>query len=270
MSSPIPILLYHRIDNAGYSTSTSPLLFRQHLQWLKERGWHSLSGEEISLALRTGRPLPPHSFLITFDDGYESIRSAALDILRDFDFKAISFLSTAFLRNTASGQSALPDIENREHYLSWDQARELQSSGIIDCQSHSHWHVNFTGHPEEGIKQDLSTSVELLSSELHLPKSHFSHLAWPWGLSGPGWRDIARSVGFKYQYSVAWQAARIDSPLDRIPRSCFDGTSLSQFQRMLWLQTGRLSPIWDLAYPWGRRARAIRMKAMAYVPGKSR
>lgn len=259
MSSPIPILLYHRIDNAAFSTSTSPQLFRQHLQWLKEHGWRALSGEEFGIAMKTGRSLPARSFLITFDDAYESIRSAALEILRDFDFRAVSFLSTAFLRNphrtTDGTTTTTTKIENPEHYLTWDQARELQASGIIDCQSHGHRHVNFTGCSPEDIRQDLSTSIEFLSAELRLPNRHFSHLAWPWGLSQPGWRGIASTLGFQFQYGVSRQAARMATPLDRIPRTCFDAASFAQFQRQLWLQTSHLSSLWELAYPWGRRLR---------------
>lgn len=255
MSLPIPILLYHRIDDAQYSTSTSPLLFRQHLQWLKERGWRSLSADEFSFAMMTGRPFPARGFLITFDDGYESIRSAALDILREFDFKAISFLSTAFLRNAGDKCVPLLNIENPEHYLSWNQARELQASGFIDCQSHSHWHNNFTDYSPEKLKQDLGTSMDVLAAELCLPKSHFSHLAWPWGLSRPVWRDIATAIGFKFQYGVSRQSARASGPLDQIPRTCFDATPFSHFQRQMWLQTSHLSSVWDMAYPWGRRLR---------------
>ncbi|MGE5650639.1 MAG: polysaccharide deacetylase family protein [Bacillota bacterium] len=255
MSLPIPILLYHRIDNAKYSTSTSPLLFRQHLQWLKERGWRSLSADEFCFAMMTGRSFPARSFLITFDDGYESIRSTALAILREFDCKAISFLSTAFLRNPDDKCVPLSNIEHPEHYLSWTQARELQSSGIVDCQSHSHGHNNFTTYSAEKLKQDLAMSIYMLASELRLPKSHFSHLAWPWGLSQPAWRGIATAIGFKYQYGVSRQSARVNCPLDQIPRTCFDASSFSQFQRQVWLQSSHVAPIWDLAYPLGRKLR---------------
>lgn len=255
MSLPIPILLYHRIDDAKYSTSTSPLLFRQHLQWLKERGWRSLSADEFGLMMVSGRSVPAKSFLITFDDGYESIRSVALDILREFDFKAIAFLSTAFLRNPGDQCVPLSNIAHPEHYLSWQQARELQSSGIVDCQSHSHWHNNFTDYSQEKLRHDLARSMDILASELKLSKSHLAHLAWPWGLSRPAWREVATAIGFKYQYGVSRQAAKANGPLDQIPRTCFDASPFSQFQRQLWLQTSHLSSIWDLAYPLGRRLR---------------
>lgn len=263
MSFPIPILLYHRIDNSAFSTATSPQTFRLHLQWLKEHGWRSLSADEAAFAITAGRPLPAQSFLITFDDGYESIRSTAFDILREFDFRAIGFLSTAFLREPGNQRPVSAEIENPDHYLSWEQARELQASGIVDCQSHSHTHSNFTSHGLDSLKQDLDASVALLAAELRLPRRYFSHLAWPWGLSNPKWREAAAAAGFKYQYGVSRQSAKAGGPLDQIPRTCFDATPLPQFQHQLWLQTSALSPLWDVAYPLGRRLRQFSARLLS-------
>jgi peptidoglycan/xylan/chitin deacetylase (PgdA/CDA1 family) len=257
LNTPIPILLYHRIEDSSLSTATSPKVFRQHLAWLKEQGWKSLSADEFAFIMKAGRPVPRRSFLLTFDDGYATVRTAALDILREFDFKAISFLSTRLLRNRADGKSeALPD-ESLDAYLTWDQARELQASGLVDCQSHSHAHNNFTDYSVSAITHDLAMSLDLLSAELRLPRNHFSHLAWPWGLSKADWRQAACAAGFHYQYGVSRQSCRSTSELDQIPRTCFDANSFSQFQRQLWLQTGHLSQAWDVAYPLGRKLRSL-------------
>lgn len=257
MSHPIPILLYHRIEDSSASTATAPQVFRQQLASLKEQGWKALSAQEFAYTMKSGRPVRERSFVITFDDGYETVRTVALDILRELDFKAISFLSTNLLRDSAGTQEPLPDGESRDAYLSWEQARELQASGLVDCQSHSHAHQNFTGYSLDAIRQDLATSVDLLSAKLALPRNHFSHLAWPWGLSRSEWRGIASGLGLSFQYAVGKQSARLSSPLDQIPRTCFDATNFAQFQRQFWLQTGQLSQAWDFAYPLGRRLRNL-------------
>jgi peptidoglycan/xylan/chitin deacetylase (PgdA/CDA1 family) len=254
LNDRIPILLYHRIEDSTLSTATSPQIFRQQLASLKEQGWKSLSADEFAFVMKTGRALPDRSFLITFDDGYETVRTTALDILREFNFKAISFLSTELLRGSMDGSST---GENRDAYLSWDQARELQASGLVDCQSHSHTHNNFSEYSLVDISADLGKSVDLLSQQLRLPRSHFTHLAWPWGLSKATWRQAASKAGFTYQYAVARQSCRVSGVLDQIPRTCFDASSFAQFQRQLWLQTGHLSQAWEFAYPFGRRLRNL-------------
>jgi peptidoglycan/xylan/chitin deacetylase (PgdA/CDA1 family) len=257
----IPILLYHRIEDSAVSTATAPSVFRQQLASLKEQGWRSLSSDELAFTLKSGRSLPERAFMITFDDGYETVRTVALDILREFDFKAISFLSTKLMRGsegTAGDVKAEEqDEENRDAYLTWDQARELQESGLVDCQSHSHTHNNFSEYTLDAITRDLDKSVDLLSQQLRLPRAHFRHLAWPWGLSRPEWRDAASRAGFVYQYGVSRQAVRLPCPLDQVPRTCFDASTFAQFQRQLWLQTGQLSQAWEIAYPFGRKLRHI-------------
>lgn len=257
MNDRIPILLYHRIEDTSVSTATAPAVFRQQLASLKEQGWSSLSAQQFASVMRTGRGLPAKSFLITFDDGYETVRTAALDILRELDFKAISFLSTALLRESADDHRISATGDSLDAYLTWDQVRELQSSGVVDCQSHSHTHTNFSEYTLDAITEDLGKSVDLLTHQLRLPRTHFNHLAWPWGLSKKPWREIASGLGLAFQYAVGKQAARPSSAHDQIPRTCFDGANFAQFQRQVWLQTGQLSQVWDLAYPLGRRLRNL-------------
>ena len=254
MSVPIPVLLYHRIDNEGLSTSTPPEEFRRHLETMREQGRHALSSDEFSRVLEGKGSVPPRSFLITFDDGYETVESVALGVLREFGFPAICFVATRFMRGAMNGEKP-PEEAEPAKFMSWEQVRRLQESGLVDCQSHSHAHRNFTGEPLDVVREDLSRSLALLSQELRLPPSHFRHLAWPWGLSEPAWRETARALGLRYQYGVSRQSFRAGMALDDIPRTCFDAVTLAAFQRQLWLQTGAASTFWDLAYPFGKRLR---------------
>jgi peptidoglycan/xylan/chitin deacetylase (PgdA/CDA1 family) len=253
MSEPFPILLYHRIDEAGLSTSTPPEAFYNHLSLLKDEGWRTLTSDEFSRCLDQGKAPPPRTFLITFDDGYETVYSEALGMLRALDFTATAFIATALIRedDRPSGD------EEKDKFMTWEQVRELQDSGVIDCQSHSHRHDNFTPLSLAEIRSDLETSIELLSSRLRLPRSHVRHLAWPWGLSMPEWRDAALQAGLRYQYGVSRQSYRAGMATDDIPRTCFDAFSVRDFQRQFWLQTGSMAPLWDIAYPVGRQLRKL-------------
>ena len=257
MNNAIPILLYHRIDDSGDVHVTAPGEFEQHLQLLHELGWHSLSAAEFAAIAFRKKSIPPRSFLITFDDGYESIRTAALAILKKFSFNAICFISTNMVKDRPAAPISVISERDSDLYLSWPQVCELQASGMVDCQSHSHTHSKFRNFSLAEIEDDLVTSVDILSERLRLPRSHFDHLAWPWGLSFPEWRSMAARIGFRLQYSVARQTYRAGAALDQIPRTCFDSYSFGAFQRELWLQTGQFSPLWDSMYPYARKARRI-------------
>lgn len=255
MTNFLPVLLYHRIDGSLLSTSTSPAVFRRHLEWLYDRGWRTLSAQEFAYHLRTGRPFPPASFLITFDDGYASLATTAADILKELEFQAIGFLSTKMLCDEALERQSAPSQQERPVFLSWEQVRELQSGGVIDFHSHTHSHRRFEQSPAEEIREDLCTSLDILTRELALPRKHFSHLAWPWGKSEAEWRAIATACGFDYQYTVSRRAFRRDFPLDQIPRTCFDAVGLTKFQVQIELQSGHLSDVWNAAYPVGQSLR---------------
>jgi len=258
LKNTIPILLYHRVDDSGEVHAISPAELERHFCFLAERGWKSLSSDEFAAVARGDARMSPRSFLLTFDDGFASIRTAALPLLRKYDFNALSFIATKLIKpdhEDVSGSTRTNTDPVENPYLSWDQLRELQASGRVDCQSHSHSHGILSKLSLAQIEKDLRTSVELLSTQLRLPETHFNQLAWPWGLSFPAWRELATNLGFQLQYSVARQAYHPLKSSDQIPRTCFDSHSLAQLERNIWLQTGQLSSLWDTVYPQGRRVR---------------
>lgn len=259
MSQPIPILVYHRVDDQCLSTSTSPHQFRQHLMWLSRQGWRSLSADEFAFYVSRRRDFPSRSFVLTFDDGYESIASAALPLLQELNFQAICFATTRAIRGTEPTASmATPDDEL---FLSWKQVRELQSGGHVEFQCHTHTHRRIDHYTAQTLAMDLDTSLHLLSSRLALPRTHFNHLAWPWGESTPESRGIAERCGIRYQYTVARAAFCHASSPYCIPRTCYDGASYRDFQMQLWLQCGPLSKPWHLMYPMARKLRHPRVGA---------
>lgn len=257
MSHAIPILLYHRIDESGLPTATTPEEFNLHLQWLHERGWRTLTADAFTALLRSRKPLPAHSFVITFDDGYESLASAAFPILQQFGYSAICFLSTRHVRGAYGRNPAPPPGRDGKLFLDWNQVRALQSCGVIDFQSHTHTHSDFRTCSTAQIADDLSISREILMRELALPALRFEHLAWPWGQSTPEWRALARRTGYRYQYTVSRQSFQRHTACDEIPRTCFDAAAFSHFRRQFWLQSGLLAGMWNLAYPFGRRLRHL-------------
>lgn len=253
MEYSVPILLYHRIDTDNSILSTSPEVFRTHMQYLSERGWRSLSLDEFTFYAWSGKKLPSRSFLITFDDGYESLFRAGAEILKEFNFKATCFLCTSFIREPASPI----DLNglNIDCFLSWDQVRSLEQSGFITFQSHTHTHQNFADLSLSELENDLDSAQSVLSSELNLTRHNFQHLAWPWGKSQEAWRQVAKRCGLRYQYTVERQTYLRESSQLNMPRTCYDGASLFNFQSQFWLQVGPLGKVWRNTYPLLRSLR---------------
>lgn len=253
MSNCIPILLYHRIDQEELSTSTAPAVFASHLEWLSEHGWRSLTAAELDFYAARGKCIPAKSFLLTFDDGYESVFSDALPILKSLNFGALCFLSTKSIRHAVRSDSSVS--QGDPGFLSWQQARELQSGGWMEFHSHTHEHRSLLDLTRSELTQDLATSLDCLTHELRLPSSHFRHLAWPWGESHDESRQIAARFGFQYQYTVARSAFLHGASLQNVPRTCYDGATLTNFIIQFQLQTGMCSSLWHAGYPLARKLR---------------
>lgn len=169
--------------------------------------------------------------MITFDGGHQSIGTNAYDVLLEFGFNAICFVATSNLRNPEY-DTAQPSAEPRAtSYLSWPEARALQATGVIDFQSHGHDPEKLAGCSPAQAKEDLGTSIDILTGQMDLPRAHYAHLAWPYGGSSEDLRSIAARTGFQYQYTVAQRNFAAGTRPDDIPRRPLNDAAFAQLRR---------------------------------------
>jgi len=227
MALPIAILLYHRIDLSGDSTATPPAVFERHLAWLSSQGYRSLTLEDFDHAISVSpRIVPKKEVLLTFDDGYPDLANVVAPALRRHGFTGVAFLITGACQRAGDAAST-----NRSH-VSWDQARALASDGVIEFQSHSHSHKRWDTKPgaHAEIACDLADSVDMLTSELRLPRKYFRHLAWPWGSCNEAWEVIGKNAGLTSQHIVQRGAVTRMGQTTRLPRICCDGIPAPTFR----------------------------------------
>ena len=223
---PIPILLYHRVDDRGRPFTTRPEVFADHLSLLADRGYRSLTAEQLDHCI-AGDPAAfgPKPFAITFDDGFAELETTVAPLLRDAGFTA-----TAFLITSRCG----PGGEGAGEHLSWEAARSLQSSGTLEFFSHSHTHRRWGSAVEpQTIVDDLDASLSLLADELGRPRSELDHLAWPFGDTTDGWERAAVGLGLTTQYVVQRGAVTHADRHLRLPRLMADGYSTALVGRWL-------------------------------------
>jgi peptidoglycan/xylan/chitin deacetylase (PgdA/CDA1 family) len=100
----LTVLNYHRIDDperSGFDTylpnvSATPLEFARQMDYVAEN-YRVLSGAELADCIERQRKLPPHSAVITFDDGYYDNYSNAYPVLKARKLSAIIFLATGYI-----------------------------------------------------------------------------------------------------------------------------------------------------------------------------
>lgn len=229
---PIPVLLYHHVDDSGSRFSTSPTVFRQHLDWLAGHGYSTLTLDEVESVLvdPTRRSTLGRAVVLTFDDGHAELETVVAPMLRDYGFHGVAFLIT----------DRCPAVTS-DDTLSWNAIRQLAAEGVLEFHSHSHTHQPwpFDSTPTRVIRDDLARSREMLAAELERADTDQRHLAWPYGRSRSAWESAARELGFEVQYSVQRGAVTHANGGFRLPRLLADGMSLRGVKTWMMLLTSR-------------------------------
>ncbi len=107
--------------------------------WLQERGYVSVTLDQVLAARAGGAPLPPKAILLTFDDGYRSLYTRVFPLLKVFGFHAVAGLVSSWLEVPA-GQTVTYGNEqlSRDAFVQWDEVREMVASGLLEVASHTH------------------------------------------------------------------------------------------------------------------------------------
>jgi hypothetical protein len=116
----LAILAYDRVG-AGQSDGHLPAeRLSEHLEALREAGFHPVSLREVRDAYRRGAPLPKRPILLTFDGGHRSTYDAVDPLLRRLGWPAVMFID--------------PGLQEDRHatYVYWDRLRRMVHSGIWD------------------------------------------------------------------------------------------------------------------------------------------
>ena len=111
-------LMYNRVGAADGAT-TGIEAFENHLTHLSTHNYEVLRLPQIVAALQVGTTIPERVVAITFDGGHISIYREAWPRLKALGLAFTVFVATDFI--DAGG----------ENYMSWDQLRELSSSGVV-------------------------------------------------------------------------------------------------------------------------------------------
>ena len=219
----VPVLMYHHVSTAVGSITTSPENFESQIAGLARRGYRSLSANEFADFL-AGKPTPPKSVLITFDDGYLDNWVYAHPVLQKYSMHAVLFLITGVLgegpARAHAGQpgAALPTVVGHLQskamiaagnpdpvMLRWSEALAMQEAGTFEFHSHTHTHNRWdlTNEPREtclqNLKQDLTDSRKAMQQQLGAVSEHF---CWPQGYFEHDYVVLAQELGFKYLYTT--------------------------------------------------------------------
>jgi peptidoglycan/xylan/chitin deacetylase (PgdA/CDA1 family) len=158
----IPVIMYHNVgrDYPGWPWNflVTPLeVFEGQMRILKDRGWTTITLDELHAHVESGSSVPEKSIVLTFDDGYRDNYVHAFPILKKYGHRAVIWMSTDFVDPRADCPPTLEDVWagrvsmdglDARGYLSWAEMRRMVASGLVDIQSHAMTHTWYFGGPE--------------------------------------------------------------------------------------------------------------------------
>jgi len=188
----IPVLCYHRIGGPlelGV-TRVGRSAFARQMTALARGGWRTVSLAEFASTRTADRA--PRTFLLTFDDGYQSLAEYAYPLLSDLGFTATTFLITDYV-----GKKNTWDVRytwNRLGHLSWTEIEAWRARGF-DFASHGASHRRLTWLDDVTIQSELTRSREVLSSRLGSDAGRA--VAYPFGAADERVVNHAHNAGYE-------------------------------------------------------------------------
>ena len=224
----VSVLGYHVFSAAGPATAmTIPTpKFRDQMRQLKASGVPFISLDQFLRWRRGEASLPARSYLLTIDDGWESVYTEAWPILKDLEIPFVIYLYRNYVGKERGGRA-----------LSRAAIREMMESGLCALGSHSVSHPRpsevrrMSRAPREDylsfLRTELADSKSFLEEEFG---QRISTYAYPGGFHTPEMFTLADEIGYDHLFTVIDGKVRRDSPRHQLPRYIILGNHNSAFQ----------------------------------------
>lgn len=189
----VPILCYHHVrewkksdsgDDRGYIVP--PKIFEEELQYLKKKGYHSVTSEQIYQYYANGQPLPEKPIMLSFDDNDGNQYTNAVPLLKKYGFNATFFIMTVTI--------------GQENYMTMEQLKELDKQGF-DVQPHTWDHHMVTKYKtDEDWERQIVGPKKTLEDLLGHPTPYF---AYPYGIYSAEAAEKIKSYGYKAAFRLS-------------------------------------------------------------------
>lgn len=209
----LPVLMYHAIcespSKEGRFVITKDAL-EKDLKYLKEEGYTTISSAELIDFVENGTPLPDKPVLLTFDDGYYNNYCYAYPLLKKYNAKAI----ISIIGKHTDMYSKISEDNPAYSHITWDQAREMIESGLVEIQNHS-YDSHTTDKGRDGTKKKNGESAAAYSEYIHDDigrlqseiKENLGYtpivFTYPFGSISEASYDILEEMGFRVTLSCA-------------------------------------------------------------------
>ncbi len=246
-ANEVQVLCYHDVVNDIYarpdSLSVDVTQLVTQFSWMRENGYHPVSLADVIAARAGKKTLPDKAVLLTFDDGYVSFYEKIYPLLREFNYPAVLALVGEWMDAPLDGQVIYDGTPTpRKAFVTWDQVRIMQSSGLVNIASHTYaLHQGAIANPQGNaqpaavsrlfdktsnsyetddayltrIRSDLARNSALIEKETGIRPNA---VVWPYGRDNLILRQAAEALGMPVGLTLEDSRFDESKKINAIPR----------------------------------------------------
>jgi peptidoglycan/xylan/chitin deacetylase (PgdA/CDA1 family) len=221
------VLMYHNFGHPPAAGDPEHLFvpeetFRAHLSLLAERGWRALRLDEF-LATLDGAPAPRKSYLLTIDDGHESVLRTAAPILAEAGIPSVLFVPPGVL----GGPITWNPVYAAERLSSRAEIATLAGTAM-EVGVHSWDHSRMADMDAEALRLQVVRAREVVTEMMGYLQRSF---AYPFGTHDRPARAAMADAGYQVSFAVARENGRF--AVDRVFVKGTDSMAVFRFKLSL-------------------------------------
>ena len=219
--SDLSVIMYHQVTTRNsrigkYCVSVTQL--ENDLKYIKDNGYTTITVNDLLDYVYYRKEIPKKPIMITFDDGFESIKQYVLPLMEEYDMKCVVSVVGAYADMTEEQN----DHNVNYAYLDWEEIAELVKNERIEIQNHSYdLHQNTkkrkgasqcTGEDYDSYREMLDSDLTKLQNKIFEISSYKPDaFTYPFGCYSKDSTDILKQLGFKAAFVCEEVVNRIDT-----------------------------------------------------------
>lgn len=182
----VPILIYHTVHPthsgetlAQIRYNVTPQVFEKQLMYLQDRGYTTISLDQLVSDIQTGTTTVAKPVVLTFDDGWVDQYTTVLPLLKKYGDSAIFYVYTN-------------PISKDKRFMTWDEVRALHEAGMT-IGSHTLSHPYLSKLTPDQLRREVVDSKHVLEERLGIEVKDF---ASPFGYSNDAVVALLNEAGY--------------------------------------------------------------------------
>lgn len=218
---PVFILCYHSFKKNDWRFSVDPEMFENQLKFLVEN-FDYLGVSDLRSRIQSKSKTKKSAFMVTIDDGYESIEEI-MTICNRFQIKPTVFL----LADPKNANRS--ELGTKENFLSKAKIKFLNQKGWT-FGSHTMTHGNLINLSENDQVKEIMVSKKKLETDLGIK---IKYLAFPKGKYNAISEKLVRQAGYEMAFTMDDAIITSTTDLHHLPRIGVDRShNFSEFKNL--------------------------------------